>query len=69
MFDLLCTRKRSLKNLIRSWKSPRILFLHGSMNPDYVVLTGILNPCPAMPVYIQLQAEFKLNNMSLKVII
>ena len=33
MYELLCTRKQSLKNLIRSWKSPGILFLHGSMSP------------------------------------
>ena len=29
----LCTLKRSLKNLIRSLKTPGIVFLHGSMNP------------------------------------
>ena len=38
MCELLCTLK-SLKNQIRSWKSPGIQFLHGSMNPE-------MNECP-----------------------
>ena len=33
MYELLCIRN-FLKNLIRSWKSPGILFLYVSMIPD-----------------------------------
>ena len=33
-----CVHFRSLKNLIRSWKSPGIMFLHGSMNPGGCIL-------------------------------
>ena len=37
MCELLCTLK-SLKNQIRSWKNPGILFLHESMSPEILTL-------------------------------